>query len=780
MYKSACGYNKTKLLNADQEVEYVYRYNQLTDIRYPENPRNNVRYRYGGPTDTLYNQVGRLVWQEDATGWQSYRYGKLGELTWNERTMIVPNNWHCYTFLMQYNYDVWNRIQSIVYPDGETVSYHYSVGGKLNSIGTRKGSDTTEYVRKIDYNERGLKLRMVYRNGVSTRYTYDSILRLSNMNDGTMQDITYTYDKVGNILRIDNNGNVVNSLGGGYVNEYRYDSLYRLVRADGAFDTLNHHLRMTYSPAGRILSKSLTARLMDENTGVPTNVNYAYGYTYNNAKPHTVREVRDSYSNDMHLLEWDANGNLQYYYFKSPEMERWHCWDEDNRLQATSDNHNTAFYQYGADGNRALKLSGESQQMSNNGNYHYFAQLNQVTLYPSPHIVVDGHGYTKHYYADNERICSRIGGGGIEGLYLPTDSVTARMLKYKPAENAMQAAQAGQCAMASVSVPSNTLGIMADMQTVQSAENDIYFVHSDHLGSASWVTNLSGQPIQHLQYLPYGESYIDQRSSTFHERYTFTGKEKDSESGYYYFGARYFMPNLSIWNSVDPMADKYPSLSPYNYCAWNPMKLVDPNGEEIVIKDGNNTYYYKNGSVYLKHGRVPVDRMLGKEASIIKNNLDKMLKHTSGKKVIKRLTMSKQLYTIAADGKTGEGNYSARRNKVTLVGGESNTLEALSHEIFHAYQDDYGRKPRTVYNEVEAYVFSSMISNKLAAGIKSTNNSEYNTHGLNLIKGFNSESFNYLVSHFRRDSSANFKGTYNGYGYNPGSYTLGQSLLKDL
>ena len=63
----------------------------------------------------------------------------------------------------------------------------------------------------------------------------------------------------------------------------------------------------------------------------------------------------------------------------------------------------------------------------------------------------------------------------------------------------------------------------------------------------------------------------------------FTGKEKDSESGYYYFGARYFMPTLSIWNSVDPMADKYPSLSPYNYCAWNPVKIVDPDGEEIVL-----------------------------------------------------------------------------------------------------------------------------------------------------------------------------------------------------
>ncbi|MCR4811534.1 MAG: RHS repeat-associated core domain-containing protein [Bacteroidales bacterium] len=59
---------------------------------------------------------------------------------------------------------------------------------------------------------------------------------------------------------------------------------------------------------------------------------------------------------------------------------------------------------------------------------------------------------------------------------------------------------------------------------------------------------------------------------------SFTGKEKDSETGYYYFGARYYNPDLSLWLSVDPMSDKYPSLSPYNYCAWNPMNLVDPDG----------------------------------------------------------------------------------------------------------------------------------------------------------------------------------------------------------
>ena len=94
---------------------------------------------------------------------------------------------------------------------------------------------------------------------------------------------------------------------------------------------------------------------------------------------------------------------------------------------------------------------------------------------------------------------------------------------------------------------------------------------------------------------------------------SFTGKEKDSETGYYYFGARYYNPDLSLWLSVDPMADKYPSLNPYNYCAWNPMKIVDPDGDSIILSkeawdimkqaikstlyvDGDESpFYYENG-----------------------------------------------------------------------------------------------------------------------------------------------------------------------------------------
>ena len=63
--------------------------------------------------------------------------------------------------------------------------------------------------------------------------------------------------------------------------------------------------------------------------------------------------------------------------------------------------------------------------------------------------------------------------------------------------------------------------------------------------------------------------------------YTFSAKERDSETGLSYFGSRYYSSDLSIWLSVDPMSDKYASLSPYVYCADNPVKLVDPNGEDI-------------------------------------------------------------------------------------------------------------------------------------------------------------------------------------------------------
>jgi RHS repeat-associated protein len=69
--------------------------------------------------------------------------------------------------------------------------------------------------------------------------------------------------------------------------------------------------------------------------------------------------------------------------------------------------------------------------------------------------------------------------------------------------------------------------------------------------------------------------------------FKYTGKPFDNEGGIglYYYGARYYAPELGRFTAVDPLASKYPGLSPYVYCANNPMKFVDPDGRQILDEE---------------------------------------------------------------------------------------------------------------------------------------------------------------------------------------------------
>ena len=110
---------------------------------------------------------------------------------------------------------------------------------------------------------------------------------------------------------------------------------------------------------------------------------------------------------------------------------------------------------------------------------------------------------------------------------------------------------------------SDLCGSREQSQTCLSYAEMEQSVRSKHLGSASWITDYRGMAVQHIQYLPYGEPYVNQRISGYSERFTFTGKERDEETGYGYFGARYMDHELmTMWLSVDPMADKYQSIPP--------------------------------------------------------------------------------------------------------------------------------------------------------------------------------------------------------------------------
>ncbi len=89
------------------------------------------------------------------------------------------------------------------------------------------------------------------------------------------------------------------------------------------------------------------------------------------------------------------------------------------------------------------------------------------------------------------------------------------------------------------------------------------------------------------------------KTMRFHH-FVSNGKEKDYESGFHYYGARYYWGELLTgWLSVDPMMDKYPNISSYNYCVWNPVKLVDPDGREMwkpeILKDGTINYVAEKG-----------------------------------------------------------------------------------------------------------------------------------------------------------------------------------------
>ena len=61
-------------------------------------------------------------------------------------------------------------------------------------------------------------------------------------------------------------------------------------------------------------------------------------------------------------------------------------------------------------------------------------------------------------------------------------------------------------------------------------------------------------------------------------QYKFNGKEMDGETGYYYYGARYYNPKVSLWLNVDPLAEALPDRSPYEYTLSNPIRFTDPTG----------------------------------------------------------------------------------------------------------------------------------------------------------------------------------------------------------
>jgi RHS repeat-associated protein len=111
----------------------------------------------------------------------------------------------------------------------------------------------------------------------------------------------------------------------------------------------------------------------------------------------------------------------------------------------------------------------------------------------------------------------------------------------------------------------------------------VRYLHDSHQGSCTLETDESGNVITYEEYHPFGTSSYQATNAgilSSSKRYRYVGKERDEESGLYYYGARFYAPWLCRFMSCDPKAAQFPDQSPYNYCFNNPINLIDPDGME--------------------------------------------------------------------------------------------------------------------------------------------------------------------------------------------------------
>ena len=121
-------------------------------------------------------------------------------------------------------------------------------------------------------------------------------------------------------------------------------------------------------------------------------------------------------------------------------------------------------------------------------------------------------------------------------------------------------------------------------ESATASEPSIFYYHLDYLGSTAIVTDVDGRITQNVVYIPFGEVFVEQRDGNWNTPYLFNAKELDEETGLYYYGARYLDPTAAQWLSVDPLFEKYAGMSPYNYCAGNPVTLVDVDGRDGKVE----------------------------------------------------------------------------------------------------------------------------------------------------------------------------------------------------
>ena len=121
------------------------------------------------------------------------------------------------------------------------------------------------------------------------------------------------------------------------------------------------------------------------------------------------------------------------------------------------------------------------------------------------------------------------------------------------------------------------------------------YYETDHLGNVRTVVDEDGLVCQVNHYYPYGDRIDDSRDIPAEgsgNMRLFGGKEYSEDTGLHDFEARYADTRFGRFTTLDPMAEKYYSVSPYSYCAGNPVRFVDPSGMDRYSIDANGVIIF--------------------------------------------------------------------------------------------------------------------------------------------------------------------------------------------
>src|SRR5574340_164423 len=395
------------LAAAKKAISYDYDFNRLKAIRYPVNAANDVAYEYGA-ADLLgngSNQVGRLVRVSDASGIQELHYGKLGETVKEIRTIAShtqgasTNSPEVYT--TQYRYDSFGRLLELVLPDTETVTHVYDAGGSLLSFAGEKSGTKVAYLNLVHYDKFEQRSYLRLGNGIETKYSYDpasrrlDTLKSAGTRAGTFQNLHYGYDRVGNILCLNNQVDVPppTTFGGPNKQQFGYDDLYRLTRANGEYKSApdkarNYTLALTYDTNHNILAKKQSDVVtVAGGSAIPQKgTSYDWQYDYAGRQPHAPTHIGNR------SFTYDLNGNQTGWQSDVNGTRRHILWDEENRIAEIDDNGERNRYVYDAKGERTVKLTKQGE-----------------TVYVNQYYVVRNRSIvSKHLYAGTGRIVTHL------------------------------------------------------------------------------------------------------------------------------------------------------------------------------------------------------------------------------------------------------------------------------------------------------------------------------------------------------------------------------------